>query len=765
MPKRLAILLSVPVLFCFASSLFAENPLKPGLRSQPMTINGDNVEYSADSQEVTASGNVEIISGDTRLTCKKLTVNTRTKEGRATGGVRIEDGKGVIEGEEVTYNFETKAGTILDAQFRASPFFGRARKIDRENENEFVAHYGFATTCSFDHPHYRIGSKRMNVIPNQLIQTKDDFLYLGPFPVAYVSRFNQLFDKPVMHVSVLPGKRKDWGYYLLSEWTQNLHKYVDGRFYLDYRSKVGWAEGLGLNLNKSPIGSGDLKYYYTAESSGDYPNRQNAGYKSSYQRYLLRFRYKWDIDKMTNVVSEVYKIGDQKRKRVDQNVNFLQDYFYREFEKDSQPLNYALFHHSFSYSTLDILFQKRTNHWFDQVDKLPEASYVLPSIQLGETPFYFDSNSTFTTFNKKATTSPTSPDDLTVSRLDTTNKLSVPMKVAFLWFSPFVKVRETVYDKGADGRALPARATFYYGADLSTKFYRVFNIKTNLLGLDLNALRHVITPTIGYSYNPEPTVSANKLKQIDGIDLLASSNVVNLGLSNKLQTKRKNKDGKEYSVDLVDLDITTAYAFAPRVVYGITPVLLYNNTFVNESDPAKKNKLSNSTLTDIFFKLKVLPYSWLRIEADATYKRSGVTGDPDYENYNRFSTVNYDINFDLAPERSFGLGQRYARKGQNQVTASFKWRINPKWKFSYYQRYNLKGYTDTSVNPYAEVGKCSLEQQITLTRNLHCWDVDLTWGNKKNSGATIYLMFRMKAFPENEFGFDQSYNEPRSGAQ
>jgi hypothetical protein len=211
--------------------------------------------------------------------------------------------------------------------------------------------------------------------------------------------------------------------------------------------------------------------------------------------------------------------------------------------------------------------------------------------------------------------------------------------------------------------------------------------------------------------------------------------------------------------------ITTSYAFSPRVVYGTTPLVLSNNTVINPTDPAKKNKLSASSISDIYFKCKLLPYAWLRIEGDATYKHSGVPGDSDYDNYKHFASVNYDINFDFAPGRSFGVGQRYARKGQSQLTTGLQWRINPKWKFSIYERYNLKTYLDTSISPNVYVDKCSLEQQFTISRNLHCWDVDLTFDTRKNSGNTIYMVFRLKAFPENEFGINQSYNEPKTGAQ
>ncbi|MFA5062771.1 MAG: LptA/OstA family protein [Candidatus Omnitrophota bacterium] len=760
--KKFLVLVSAAVLFCSSPGLFAENILKTGGKAQPMTINGDVVEYSADSQEVTATGDVEIISGDTKLTCQKLTVNTQTKEGIASGHARLEDGKGVVEGERLIYNFQNKTGTLIDAQFRASPFFGRAKKIEKEEGKELVAYYGYATTCSFDRPHYRVSSKRINIIPGELIQTKDDYLYLSSFPLMYLANFNQIFDKPISHVSVLPGKRKDWGPYLLSIWEFNLANNVDGRAYLDYRNKLGWAEGVGLNYTKTPVGSGDIKFYFTNESSKEYPASTTTNVSGDYQRYLIRLRHKWDIDKQTNFVAQIYKIGDEKRKYVDQNSDFLQDYFYREFEKDSEPLTYGLFHHNFSYSSFDVLVQKRVNNWYNQIEKLPEVKYTLPSLQLGDSLFYFENNSTFATFNKKPDTIPVSLNTVDMTRLDSVAKVSLPAKVSFIWFTPFIKLQETIYDKGANNQNLPARTIFYAGADLSTKFYRTFNTESNLFGLDLNGLRHIITPTIGYSYNPEPTISSNKLRQIDSTDSLTSSNAATLELSNKLQTKRKNKDGVEKSVDLVDFKVSTKYAFAPQIVYG-TNIIYQNNIAISETDVNNKHK-QGASFSDVLFKLKLLPYSWLRFEGDATYKHSGVPGDTDYANYNHFSTANYDFIFEFENERSFSLGQRYARKGQNQITAGFQWRINPKWKFSIYERFNLKNYLDTSTYPNTYVNYRTIEQQFTLTRNLHCWDVELTWDNKQDNGTSIYLLFRLKAFPENEFGFNQGYNKPKSGA-
>ncbi|MFY9402670.1 MAG: LptA/OstA family protein [Candidatus Omnitrophota bacterium] len=727
---------------------------------QSIVVNGDNVEYLTERQEVVAEGNVEIIYEGTKLTCRKLTVNTKTKQGVAEGNVRLEDEKGIVEGERVTYDFQNKTGVILNAKFRANPYFGSARNIDRLSEEEFVARYGRITTCSFDRPHYNILSKEMDILPGDKVLTRENVSYLGSVPFLYLPKLSHVFGDPLMHVRVMPGKSKDWGPYVLSGWKYNLTDYISGRIYLDYRSKLGVAEGFGSNYHIPYFGKGDFKFYYSHED----PKRSTLSSKAErteFQRYLVRLRHKWDISEHTNFVAELYKIGDDRRKYNDINQNILKDYFFREYEKDSQPLSYALFHHNFEYSSINILAQKRVNRWFDQLDKLPQITYILPNIKLWDTPLYFENSSVFANFNKKGPMYPVTAEELKMSRLDIINKVSMPMKVAFLDFTPFLKDRQVIYDKGAFGKSLPVNTIFYAGADLSTKFYRIYNIKADSLGIHLNGLRHIITPTVGYSYNHSPTISATKLKYIDEVDLLTSSNAFTLGLSNKLQTKRKGADGIEKTIDFLDLNISTKYSLGPNHVYGKYYYTEQNETRSLMIKPGEPKK-TGASFSDIFIKYKILPYSWLRIEGDATYKHSGIEDDPDFGSYNRFTQVNYDINFDFAKERSLGIGQRYERKGGNQVTASFNWRLNPKWRLFVYQRYNLKSYTDAS-NAFIERG--TLEQEFTVSRDLHCWEMDLTLNHKKNHGSGIYVVFRLKAFPEAEFGFDQSYNKPKSGAQ
>jgi len=118
-------------------------------------------------------------------------------------------------------------------------------------------------------------------------------------------------------------------------------------------------------------------------------------------------------------------------------------------------------------------------------------------------------------------------------------------------------------------------------------------------------------------------VPGSRLKQFDTIDAIAKNNSVGLELSNKLQTKRNDR-----SVDFFNFRVNTDYIF-----YNVDPITQTGN---------------NGRFSDLLFDLEFLPYSWMRLDSDATY-------DPKED---CLTNANYDFNFRLAKDRSIGIGQR-----------------------------------------------------------------------------------------------------------
>jgi len=665
---------------------------------EPIVVNADQLEYSQIRREVTGNGHVVVEYKGSRLTCDKITVNLLTKDCLAQGRIRLEDERGMVEAESMLYNLENKKGEILEARIYQEPIFGSGKKIQRLGEKEFAIEEGFATTCSYDKPHFSIGAKNIRLYPQEKIEATDIILRLGQLPIFYFPRLRRSLKEKSMPIQIQPGKNKDWGYYLLSAWRFNLNDNLSARLLFDTRSRLGQAQGLGLNYDTLDFGKGDFKFYYTNERPHDKP----ADNSDEFERYLVRLRHIWEIDEDNRLTMEFYKIKDSKIEH-DAQANFLKDYFYREFEKDQQPKTYLLFNHIFPDASFNFLVQKHTTTFFEEIEKLPEMSFAMPAYQVFASPVYFKTDTVFSNLMNRGIDA-IRIDDL-VSRLDTYNEFFLPWKVSFLRLNPYVGFRQTTYSREIDDRRLHGRSAFYSGMELSTKFFRVFKDK----------YRHIINPFIRYNYISDPTINHVKLVPFDSIDMLEGTSCINLELSNILQIKENAK-------------IRDAARFRVFSDYHL-----------------KRQSLVGKGFTDIYYDLELKPLDWLGMDSDAKY---GVK-----EGY--FKQADVDLVTRFGKDRSFSIGQRYERGGGKALTTQFTWRINPKWKFRIYERYQ---FSDLRKKGFEE-------QEYSISRDLHCWEFDITFNISREHGSTIWFIFRLKAFPEYGFDFNQSYNEPRSASE
>jgi len=690
---------------------------------QPVIVNGDTVEYVTERSEITAKGNVRVNYKGTKLTCNSLVVNTITKDGVAEGLVVIEDTENSMRGEKIIYNFNTKKGTVINGRAASPPGYFKADAVDLKGNNEFISKRGFTTTCSYDVPHYRLNSRTVRMLPGDKVQMYRNTFMVGALPFAYLPYYSQSLRDPIMHVQVVPGYRKEWGPFLLTAWRCNLTDSVDGRVYLDYRDRLGLAEGAGLNYRTPGIGKGDFKGYYPNER----PKLESVGGPGEYERWLMRWGHQWDIDERTSFIADFYKIADEKRAEKGADYGILKDYFPKEYDEDSQPLSYAFVHHNFDYGSLDLQVQERPQKWYSQVERMPEVKYTLPSYRLtgDDSPvlLYYD-DVTQAAYLKNLVASPAAAGaEYDVARFDTYNKISAPFKAGILDLTPFAAMRNTQYSAGEATNSINARTVYYAGSSVSTKFYRIYGVGDHFMHMDINeGIRHIVTPTVTYSYNTRPNVRSSQIRQFDSIDAIGERSYVDLGISNRLQTKREN-----VAVDFFDFRVSSAYN-----VYSEDPL----------TDVITRNRFSDSVLLDFEF----LPYSWLSFVSDADYNR--------HRSY--FETINHNVSFTIAEGRSFGIGQRYSHSGTNEITAGLDWMLTPKWTFHAYERYQVRD--NVSLPPGL------IRQEYGFTRDMHCWLWDFVYTSEKEHGQTLWFVFRLKAFPEAQVGLTQSYRSPKPGA-
>ncbi|MBU2540953.1 MAG: hypothetical protein KJ593_03525 [Candidatus Omnitrophica bacterium] len=668
----------------------------------PIVVDGEHVEFFNDEKKIIAEGNVVINYKGTNLVADKVVVYLEKNDVIAQGNVRLEYEKGILEGDKIVYNFEKNTGTIINANIESPPFYSKGPFSKKISDRQLIMRRSYITTCDLDHPHWRVVSKRLLIFPEDRIIAEDASLFIGNWPIITLPRYVQVLNDRRPRVTVIPGKDKEWGLYLLTAWRFYLTKYASGRLHLDYRERKDSASGVDLHYESEGFGEGLLRTYYMHERNIQTRHLYNEPRDTEEkERFRVEYRHKWQIDPRRTVLWQYNKLKDAE---------FLKDYFEREHEIVSDPATYMQFTEAQDLYSLNFLMEKHINDFATTIEKLPEVSLETVNFKLGESRLYFKSDNKFSNLRKEEPGG-AAFDDI-VNRLDTFNNFTYPTKLGFLYVSPYAGSRSTYYSEDSNENKDVLRGIFYSGVDISTRFFKVFDVKGEFLGAEINGLRHIINPIVEYSYIHQPTVSNSHLHNFDSIDSISKQNSAAIALENKLQTKRGST-----SIDLISHILSSSYFFEDKGLGGYF----------------------SDTLSSY---LELRPLEGLRFDIDTDYDRKR----------GQVITNGTDFYIDKGDKFSLGVGHRYQRDEDNQFTFDVAYRVNPKWKFRVYERLDFTG------------GGLS-EQQYTISRDLHCWLMDVIYSVDREKGESIWFGFKIKAFPELGFEFDTSYHEPKAGSQ
>lgn len=707
---------------------------------EPVVINGDAVEYSEAGKTAVANGNVVITYQDVKVTCKKAIFHADTKEILAEGDVNLTQAGNLFKGERVLYNVETKTGTVLNPYVFIQPtYYGAGEKAEKMDENHYYIKQGYVTTCDLEKPHYRVQAKQLNVYLGDKVTAKNIFLFVGDVPIFYFPYYSQSLKDRHPGVTVMPGQNKDWGYFVLTSWRYYFNENLKGRIHIDYRELRDFAYGVTTNYGTDNYGSGVFKFNYFNEQEkriwstrpnqeGDTPKGQDI------DRYRAQIRHTLQMDPATLATLEFNKMSD---------ANVTRDYYIRDFQRDTVNSNYASIIRTDDYYTTSFLVQKRINNFESMVEYLPQVEFGTRSLKIGQSDFYYDGRAAAANINKLAP-SPVNAEG-TVNRVDTSNQLSYQSNIlGWLGVRPFAGTEQTYFSRNLTGDETNfIRGNFFTGIDLNTRFYRTFNLKSDALNMEINGLRHVISPTVSYFYAHRPTVPASALGQFDSVDALTFSNVISPSLENKLQTKRM-VGGVMQAVDIARLIVGNSYNF--------------------RAGQKKRGRLGSYS-----FSFESKPYNWMRILSTSTYNPHiskfdsltfNIVGDPEYnlDNPDLRGTVYTDI---TKKKWSWGGGYRWERNISSQMEGQLMFNLTPKWKITAYERIDLKRFgTDVYGAPKKFINSLA-EQEYRLSRDLHCWIGEFIYDVSQGHGHTFMVIFRLKAFPDIPLEFEKNYNPPR----
>ena len=663
----------------------------------PIQVHGDSVEYFHAEEKVVGTGRVSIDYEDTRLTADTITVYMKTKVALAEGHVVLAQKGSVFTGEKLEYDFAKKVGNVSKMTAAIAPsYYGRADRIEKLSEKHYRIKGSSLTTCYGDDPLYRIQAQDVDIYPDEKIVIRNAVVMVKGMPILFLPYFVTYFiDFERFPVQIIPGKNSEWGPFLLSKWRYHLADdpafQSKGNVLLDYRTKRGIGTGVENFYRGDRIGRGSIRLYHVDD---DVPP-----VNTDAQRYRAQIRHQSKLAKDTTLTAEFNGSSDAE---------VIKDFFFREqYEQEAFPDNYVSIITNKPDYTLSILDRERLNTFFTVVERSPEIRFDTKTRAFGDTPFYLRQETQFVNLRKEFANASGEMDTL---RFDTNHTLSYAARVGDVSVTPRVGTRQTFYSRNVDGDKSSGRGTFDPGLDLSTRFYRTYDVYLHSYGLDWNQIRHIFSPTVSYNFRPNPTVSRTTLQPFDAIDTIDKQNILRFAFENKLQTKEHSSPG----------------ALATREIARVIPSFSYD---------AHTGRFENINLD-----VELRPYTWLGLEADGTYdSRTG-----------KVETANADFYFTKG-KVTLGMGQRYVRDDSSQTTAELRFKIDEQWSASLYERYEF----ETQENR---------EFELTVSRVFSCVIVDVTY-NHRDGDDGIYFVFRLKAFPKSSFGLSQSYSRPKASSR
>ena len=694
----------------------------PSFNSMPVDIvNSDETQYV--NGRAIAQGNVIIQYGATTIYADYAEYDTDTTTGThdvfAKGHVRIYSEGEVFVGERAVYNLETKQLHAANFQGDFYPFRFSADSISSIGTGAYLVKDSSFTTSDASVPDYQLRAKSARIYTGQRIILRDVTLYVGNVPVFWWPYLYQPLRRDMAY-TVHPGFYSTWGFFTLSQWNFPIADNWDARLHIDYREQIGLALGLDSDYR---FGTDDRSWgrflsYYAPDSAPPTievgPNKEHV----TSDRYRVSIQNRVYINDDLWASIDINKISD---------VRMLRDILPNEYRLDPQPdnmLNLTQWNKNY---TLELTYRDQLNNFNDVTERLPDLSFDVTRHAVTEGSNLFYDGETSAARLRLAFAQPDAPfQDYHYDRIDTYHELIYPMEFwKFLSFVPRIGFRGDYYtNQGAfntevqdttvenllpNNTEVPSvvqttttklvthgalfRGVIDGGFESSFKLSREYpGVESRAWGLD--DLRHVIQPYMDFSV-AETSADPNKILQIDrfqpstqlpiydfpqftGIDTISNWAVVQLGVRNRLETKRDN---------------ATLAWFAMNTFVDVN---LKQPTF--ETGSFKQGIISN-----LNNRMSFTPLPWLGMSLNSQTPL----------NSHGFNQVNSSVNYMPDKNLQFNIGNEYLDHdpffgSENLVDLGMYYRIDDNWSIS-------------SRDEYEFVNSTLQNQVYEIHRDLSSW--------------------------------------------
>lgn len=511
-----------------------------------------NLEYVRENYAVLTSG-VQIRYQDVDLKADRAEIDLTTKVVTATGNVILDQGPRRLSGDTLTFDLDTKTGTLTNASAHVAPdYYFSGTEIAKTGDDTYTVTDGVFTSCAQEVPDwsFRLGTATVEVegyahVRNATMRAKKLPVFYTPYilwPVKSERTSGLLI--PNIGFSDRRGASLGLAYF------QTLGRSYDTTFHLDTYTEGYLGIGNELRYRPSEGTTGNLLGYMIRDPEAELFGEDE-------------WRWKGEWNHTTTDLPWNMRGSIQFQDYSDFN-------FFRDFERDFDR-NTLRFIDSKAFVTGNwgahlvnlLLNDRQTFVGLDNDDaldqrKLPELEYRLRRTRVGRTPLYmqFDGSAANLSLDRPGEYSGK------YGRVDVFPQLSLPLR-AFPWLSVSIAAGErlTWYSDSLnetrtefEGESLSRALPFANAQIVGPSFSRIFDRKVGTFG----RFKHVIEPRFVYNYYGDFD-EQRQIPLFDEIDPLRTANTGRVVLANRLLAKPA--DGKGSAREVLLFELSRSYSF------------------------------------------------------------------------------------------------------------------------------------------------------------------------------------------------------------
>ena len=716
------------------------------------------IEFQVPRSRIVLDQAAHLIYQDLELHARRVVYDVNKQTLVAEGEPKLLDRGNQVGGTLMTYELESREGTIYQASTAYEKGLYHGEQIRKVGDRELDVLHGAYSTCDLAEPHYHFSARWMKIYLKDKLVAKPVVFYIRNVPILAL---------PFWVFPIKPGRHSG---FLFPQFELGLNSRA-GQFIRN--AGYYWAPNDYMDLTTG----GD--YYqdrpsWVLRAEGNYAllYRFVGSFRSTFAKDEFTGQQDWDLDADHNqeisprtrltargqfVSSRTYNSSDLYGRSLAVRLNR----FLTSNLSVSHVANWA----SFSFvvdrrQDLDADFalqtaDPRTNPPGTR-SSLPNLTQFEPSLAISfptrtlgtlgflkKTPLekplstmYFSLSTQFlslrerrsfvadTVLTSDSVTTPhvTLGQQLTVRRgLATSTALSDSRRLfGWLNFAPRLNANMVVFDFDELGHKIVPAATWSSGASISSSFYGTFR---PALG-PLIGLRHVIFPSVSLSYSPafdgltfrdSLGVRRNRFNGFGGIAISGFEDAsMNFQIDQRFQAKIKQGDNVQRLDNLLSWTTAThadllwrqhglAHPFSP-ITSGVflQPPGLVNANLGWTFDPYAARRFTN------------LSYN-LSMNLTSKGQRSRSTPDLAVDQTRNSSTsFTEDWSLGLAWSYSGGYaGPLDPWTSQKTANVVGRWQVSPGWGLEYSTSADVTNRVLTS-------------QRFALTRDLHCWTAAFT---------------------------------------